>query len=245
MSSAFDEVQQLAKFVQNLHDREIAVRFLRHRLEELGAERAAALVAQVFAHTETGDSSAKHLMLLVSIALAVDETLRVGLAEIAERHGDYELSARLVSRTEPPLESSEVRVPDFGKGRPLTLGERKSLARRRDRDLIARAIRDPHPDVIRIVLGNPVLTEADVVRLCARRPIPADVLREVFRASKWMVRDAVRTAIVRNPHAPLDISLSLVLHLTRQAVRDTANSPELHPKLRDACVKLLSPRAIH
>jgi hypothetical protein len=245
MSSVFDEAEQLAKLVQNLNDREIAVRFLRHRLSELGPEQGAILVAQVFAHTETGDSSAKQLMLLISVALSADDALRFALAQSAEKHGDHEIFERLVSRMEPASEPSEMRVPDFGKGRPLTLGERKSLARRRDRDLIARVIRDPHPDVIRVLLGNPALTEMDVVRLCARRPIPVDVLREVFRAPRWMVREAVRGAMVRNPHTPLDVSLSLISHLAVRDVREIVNSPELHPSLREAGAKRLSPRAIH
>jgi hypothetical protein len=47
-------------------------------------------------------------------------------------------------------------------GRPLTLGERKALARRPDRDTMQRLLRDPHPDVIRRCLRNPYVTEPDV-----------------------------------------------------------------------------------
>ena len=70
------------------------------------------------------------------------------------------------------------------RGRPLTLGERKSLARTHDRSLIQRVVRDPHPDVIRILLDNPSLTEEDVGRVCAQRGrTTPNVLQTVYRAS--------------------------------------------------------------
>lgn len=245
MSGAFREAQQLARLVRSLNDRELAVRFLRYRLSELGTHKATALVAQVFAHAESGDSSARQLMLLLSVALATSDSLRAELAELAGKKGDCELVLRLSPPSESTSEALEVGGAEVGKARPLTLGERKSLARRRDRDLIARALRDPHPDVIRILLGNPALTEADVVRLCARRPIPSGVVREVFRSPRWIVRDAVRAAMARNPHTPRDVALSLVNHLALDVVRDIASSPELHPSLREACANRLRPRAIH
>jgi hypothetical protein len=117
------------------------------------------------------------------------------------------------------------------------LGERKAIARKNDRDLITRVLRDPHPDVIRIVLGNPAVTEDDVVRLCARRPVAGDVLREVFRSTRWIVRYRVRKAIVLNPHAPLDVALSLAAHLTAPDAKLVVESHELAEPLREACVR--------
>ncbi|HEX4423632.1 MAG TPA: hypothetical protein VH165_37235, partial [Kofleriaceae bacterium] len=59
-------------------------------------------------------------------------------------------------------------------GRPLTLGERKALARTHDREQILLLLRDPHPAVVTILLDNPHITEVDVVRLAAARPaVPA------------------------------------------------------------------------
>jgi hypothetical protein len=101
-------------------------------------------------------------------------------------------------------------VPDFGKGRPLTLGERKSLARTHDRNLLARVLRDPHPDVIRILLDNPTVVEADVVRLCAQRPARAQVLGAVFLHQRWVLRYRVRLALALNPFTPEEITLQLL-----------------------------------
>ena len=98
------------------------------------------------------------------------------ISAIVSEHGGPTSHGAIFARTleipDPNDEDDAQRIPDFGVGRPLTLGERKSLARRPDRDLIARVMRDPNPDVIRILLNNPGLTESDVVRVCARRPVP-------------------------------------------------------------------------
>jgi hypothetical protein len=135
------------------------------------------------------------------------------------------------------------RLPDFGRGRPLALGERKSLARRRDRQLLARVLRDPHPDVIRIVLGNPALTEDDVVRLAARRPIHGDVLREVAASVRWILRYGVRLAVLKNPYAPLEVALPLVPLMTSQDLADIASTADLAPALREIAGR--GPRVLH
>jgi hypothetical protein len=147
---------------------------------------------------------------------------------------ERELS-KLLAQTSVETEKSGFGVPDFGLKRQLALGERKSLARRTERDIIVRAIHDPQPSVIRILLGNPALTESDVLRLCSKRPIPPEVLREVFRSWRWIVRYDVKMAIILNPNTPLDVSLHLVPHLKAQDLRRVATSPDLPQDLYKAC----------
>jgi hypothetical protein len=43
--------------------------------------------------------------------------------------------------------------------RPLTLGERKSLARSWDRNVLTRLLIDPNHDVVALLLQNPRITE--------------------------------------------------------------------------------------
>lgn len=246
MDSHGSPARRLVQLVERLADRALAVAFVRHELARIAPDEGAALLAELAAGAEARDPGSTHLMLLASIALADAEPVRLAIATAAEARGELEVVRRLVPSS-PERETDEAQhpIPDFGKGRPLSLGERKSLARRRDRQLLARVLRDPHPDVIRILLTNPALTEPDVVRLCARRPIVPDVLREVFRSARWMVRDAVRLAIVKNPYAPVDVALSIVPHLKAQDARELASSPELPELLREACVRALEPRTIH
>ena len=148
----------------------------------------------------------------------------------------------------PPIdedapEKNERRIPDFGRGRPLTLGERKSLARTSDRALIQRVVRDPHPDVIRILLDNPTLTEADVVRVCAARPNDPNVLQTVYRHRRWVVRYRPRNAILRNPDTPLDTALLLAPLLRKSELKEAATSSELAATLRLSCKAILALRS--
>lgn len=116
-------------------------------------------------------------------------------------------------------EDDDARVPDYGAGRVLSLGERKSLARRSDRDMLERLLLDPHPDVIHRLLVNPRVTEELVVRLAARRPVSPSVLAEIARAPRWAGRPRVRLALILNPSLAEDIAIRLVSLLLRQELQ--------------------------
>ncbi|MEM7435534.1 MAG: hypothetical protein AAF436_10320 [Myxococcota bacterium] len=157
-----------------------------------------------------------------------------------ERHGLSDIL--LAASPDDGGDGTPRRIPDFGRGRPLTLGERKSLARTHDRDLIQRVVRDPHPDVVRILLDNPALTEEDVVRVSALRPNDPEVLRAVYLHPRWVVRYRPRHAIVRNPACPLDIGLLLAPHLRTAELKEAAMASGLAPPLRLSCRAILELR---
>ena len=141
--------------------------------------------------------------------------------------------------------SERERIPQFGRDRPLSLGERKSLARGSDRQLLQQAVRDPHPGVTQIILKNPKLLEVDVVRLCARRPINGETTRVVFQSIRWMVRYAVRSAIIRNPFSPTDLALQTVVHLTSSDAREVMNSPDLSDLVREGAARVCAAQTHH
>jgi len=133
------------------------------------------------------------------------------------------------------------RVPDLGRGREVTLGERKSLARRADRDLMQRLLRDPHPDVIRRCLCNPRVTEDDVVRLAAKRPCRGEVLVEIAR-SGWAHRPRVRFALVMNPYTPAEMALRIAGLLIRPELALVVRSPGVPSAVRALCMEHLERR---
>ncbi|GAC1556905.1 MAG: hypothetical protein NVS3B10_17090 [Polyangiales bacterium] len=137
---------------------------------------------------------------------------------------------------DPDVQTREERrdLPDYGRGRPLTLGERKSIARRPPPELLPRVLADPHPDVIRMVLAAARLTEDDVVRLCSRRPNRGEVLAEVARHPRWCNRPRVRAALVLNPTTPTELAITLVALLRRAELVVVCESTQLHPAVRAA-----------
>lgn len=139
----------------------------------------------------------------------------------------------------PGAGSLEGRVPEYVPGRSLTLGERKALARRPTRGALEKLFSDPHPVVIRTLLGNPKVVEADVVRLAARRPGHPEVLAEIARAHHWAHRIRVRMSLVLNPYTPLELTVLLLALLDSTQLREVATSADLAPVLRAAAHDLL------
>jgi len=240
MSSAQAEFDSLARSLVAIADQGVRATYLRHTLLNKRPDEVADLFT--VAMTTAEGRIAGHTLLLQAMSLALaDEAcngLREAVRSVLEARQQPGLAQAL--RRDPVSEEAETqRIPDFGKGRTLSLGERKSLARRNDRELLARVLGDPRPDVIRSVLGNPGLTESDIVRLCARRPASTEVLREVFKSPRWIVRYAVKLTLTLNPYTPLDIAMQLSPHLKAQDLRRVVSAEDLSADLREACRRLM------
>ena len=125
-------------------------------------------------------------------------------------------------------------------GKPLTLGERKQLARGGRRDLLDRLLRDPDPAVIRLLLGNPRLTEANVITIAARRPTHPDIQREVYAARRWIARYRIKRTLALNPWTPSDVAIRLLPFMTEPDLKLIGTDAELGEAVRAAARKLTS-----
>ena len=123
----------------------------------------------------------------------------------------------------------------------LSLGHKKMLARSGNPDLLARLAAEGDPRVIENVLLNPRLTEALVVRIVARRPIRADVLRRVFEHRRWSASERVREAMAQNPYCEPELALKILPTLSRPVLRGVAERRGLHPAVRQFALALLGP----
>jgi hypothetical protein len=117
-------------------------------------------------------------------------------------------------------------------GRPLTLGERKALARTHDREQLLLLVRDPHPAVVAILLDNPHLTESDVVRIASTRPMVPAALTALAAHPRWSVRHAVKRALVLNPSTSLADAIRIATTLRRHELRELAADHSLPGPLR-------------
>lgn len=230
------KTQYLCRRISSISDRTVRIEYLRNMLHKMSVEEIGELIDVTRKKTESHCPLHSELLLCISLALADQscDALRNSIVELFNSNQHYELS-RMFDREVDNSGSEPQRIPDFGFGRPLTLGERKSLARRNDRNLIAKVIEDPEPSVIQLLLNNPSLTESDVVRLCARRPILPIILREVFMSGKWISQYRVKVTIALNPHTPIDVSLQIIPHLNLQDLSRIAASQELSIELRNIC----------
>jgi hypothetical protein len=117
-------------------------------------------------------------------------------------------------------------------GRPLTLGERKALARTHDRPRLLLLLSDPHPAVIAILLDNPHVTEADIVRIASARPAVPASLSLIAAHARWSVRHAVKRALVLNPSTPLADAIRIATTLRFGELRALAADASLPAPLR-------------
>lgn len=93
-------------------------------------------------------------------------------------------------------------------------------------------LRDPHPDVVAILLDNPHITEADVVRIASARPAVPASLTKLAAHPRWSVRHAVKRALVLNPSTPLADAIRIATTLRSQELRELAADHSLRQPLR-------------
>lgn len=235
--------------MRSISDAKLRVSYMKFLLENDGIVELAGWLEVLCARAEQADAAASEG--LVSVVDALQEP---SLAETVQRLREeaagvpYLALERLIRHPggiAPPRDvpaPDEDRIPDYGRGRLLTLGERKSLARKFDPEMKRRLLHDPHPEVIRQLLTNPKLTEEDVLSLAARRPCRPDVLMQIARAPQWAHRPRIRMALVLNPDTPFERSTLLVGLLVRQELRLVATSTTVAPALRALCLEHLERR---
>ncbi len=171
---------------------------------------------------------------------------------VEQQRLDYEQSAELYrclvesnrrdvaqALIRPAGDASAPMRPLEPEGRSLTLGERKALARKPNRTLLERLAKDPDPTVIRILLRNPRIVEADVVRLAATRRANPQILREIALSSRWNRAVLVVRALLFNPATPLDTKLRLLPTVRKQDIEEIRRHAP-HPELAQAAEKLLA-----
>ena len=114
----------------------------------------------------------------------------------------------------------------------VPLGVRKSLARSHDRVKLLRLLYDPQVPVVAILLDNPHIVEADVVRVVARRPNRPEVLALVAGHRRWSLRYAVQLALARNPYAPPSLAAAFIPFLQIPDLEDVVDDNSVHEGVR-------------
>ncbi len=186
---------------------ELRARWLQSQLPKWGVQLASRILNELAVECEAAHSRAREAMVAVSLCI-VRMAEEPWLAELRDEASGARLLSleRLLRRGEissdEQAEPDQLRVPDYGSGRELSLGERRSLARRPERRNFDRLLGDPHPMVVQILLRNPRLTLDDVVRMTSRRPANPRVLREIVTSSRWVARSRIRLSVLLNPGAP-------------------------------------------
>lgn len=249
LAAAEERALSLVRKLGPMADPAMRIGWLRAEWVSRGASEVAEVLEATAQGADAGVVPYRDVLLQLAVAIAPDGfvSLRREAAVHAIGRGYDNARALLVpeTRREPEREFAERRAPAPIPGRTVTLGERKSLARGRTRTTLDRILHDPHPDVIRILLSNPVVRESDVQRISALRPVVPEVLREVFVHPRWFVRYPIRLALVQNPNLPTDIGIALVRQLLKQDALAIAAATELPESVREAALREAARVALH
>jgi len=185
---------------------------------------------------QSTDRRAREAMVALAIFLAQrkDTSLIWALREEARAQSLLSLE-RLVREPHekhvPEIEL-EPRVPDYGAGRELTLGERRSIARRPTRIQIERLLLDPHPLVLEQLFQSPPVTEDDILRIVTRRPARLVALELLATHARWMARPRIRLSLILNPGTPHGLALPLIATCPRDELNLIVGTTNLNKALR-------------
>jgi hypothetical protein len=163
-----------------------------------------------------------------------------------EAHTAGRESVVMLLRDPPPkLEMpKKAKLPEVNlqMGREITLGERRSLARGRDKRLLERLLMDPSPLVLEKLLDNPNVRNDDVLIVASRRPTKPQLLQTVVFHKRWFRELVIREALVFNPYTPTGISLKLLPTLPIQLLRRVRDARDLHEILQQSAEMFVSLR---
>jgi hypothetical protein len=146
-----------------------------------------------------------YLMDLVQIALTP------GVASELKRNAEDQLLARLAQ---------------------LPLGQKITLARRGPARVAGALLAEGHAQVISVVLDNPYMTEAQILKTLSREKLPTAVIPAIVQHRKWSISYNIRLALVRHPAAPLATILSYLPELTVSDLKELAAPGIVPPALR-------------
>jgi hypothetical protein len=238
-----EDTARLVRSLASFADLPIRVSWLRDQVGRLGPTAFATTLEGILSQAQAGQGQSRQALLACAIWLVVDRKSPAlsELAREAERSALLGLSRLLAPpRAESiPAPAEDARAVTDGAGRELTVGERRSLARRPSRRQLERLLSDPHPLVLETLFQCPTLTEGDVLRVITKRPARLVAIEAVADSPRWLARPTVRVALIQNPGSPQNITLPLLATCLKEDLVSVLEATSLDPVIRNAARETL------
>ncbi len=237
--------RDLCRRLAPIADREQRCRALGRLLGDRDPAEIAAVLAAVIEEADRrlpGADLLVQAMISPGLRTTWDERLAGQVMAYAREAGRYDLAGMFLDLPEldprlqvppPPLPKQLEKVP---------LGVRRAMARRHDIDQLERLLADPDEAVVANLLGNPRITEREVVRMASRTPVREEVLAAIARHPRWGIDYRVRLTLALNPSTPTGITLAILHLLLDQDLRQVAAEPRLSSAVTGRARALLAAR---
>ncbi|HBO84224.1 MAG: hypothetical protein A2073_03175 [Deltaproteobacteria bacterium GWC2_42_11] len=239
-------MERLIKDVSALPEEDMRINLLCRRLSAVNPFDAAIILDKIYSEEKGHSPQYRTLQMLLVNHKAIWDILgneRIRLIYMAS----IELGLTRVSRllTDMPPQKSALAGYDTEEDARMeltTLGERRALSKRWNKDMLDRLLSDPDPVVISNLLNNPRITESEIVKIASKRPNSRETLRLISIHKKWGNRYNIKKALVQNPYTPPRIALGMVEFLLVQDLRDIAEDKAIHPQVRSAAGAIIDKR---
>lgn len=233
---------RLLALLSGITDPELRLHRLAEHLRARPPEEAAWTIARLWEQVAAGDQRAQAVYLglldLNGLARVLDADYLEAARAVLESAGDSETGLPGPPPRQP-AETPDGRETEVAPRPKEPVGVRISQARRPIPTLIERLLFDPDVRVVRVLLGNPRLTETEVVKLAASRRATPEVLGAIAQDYRWISRYPVKVALANNPATPVQVILGLLPYLLSQDLRALATgSPS--GAVRDRAAALLN-----
>ena len=121
----------------------------------------------------------------------------------------------------------------------LAIGERVTLARLADRDLLRQLLADTEENVFTAVLRNSRLVTEDLVTLVSTGAPAPSHLALLAADPYWKQRPPVRRALLRSARTPRGAAIALLSEASREELRDLASDPGSDPLLAACATRIV------
>ena len=238
---AWLETDRLLALLGGIADSELRLHRFAEHLQGRTPEAAAWDIAALWDRVGAGDRGAQAICLGLLEAKRLSRVLETNRLQEAQTvlktigHSSAELFLTAKPRGRAQENETVPRPKD-------PVGLRISQARQPAGRVLERLLFDPDARVIRTILGNPRLTEGDVVKLAASRRATPEALEVIAQDDRWIARYPVKVALANNPGTPLRVALGMLPYLLHQDLRVVAVGSS-RQELRLRASSLLSQRS--
>jgi hypothetical protein len=246
MSDIEEKMQNLVLHLLGHEDKKLRASSLQNKLQDLTADEIVEIIHIIC--TKAKGKSLPYLKVYNTLPEVLQSFInnheKIYQIRVKAREKDYSDVLQMLVDLPPKKDgNSSLATPEDPLLKDLSLGERKSLSKTHQTSLLKRMLREQNPAVIRSLLLNPRLTEADVLKIASLKPTSSRVLEEIFRNSKWIARYRVKRALISNPYCVPSIALYLLKFMFVTDLKDISQDENLHFAVKDAADQLLKEKA--